>query len=118
MLSLQTYSQLHNMSMYISYLEFEELRHLLFETDEVRSSIGKSKMWSEICSILPQRSIRSCYRFLKRQLDPSNYQGSWSEKEEEILLMLIDKYGRKWKMIAKELNRSAENIKDKYKQLG
>jgi hypothetical protein len=47
-----------------------------------------------------------------------NHKGAWTEEEVEQLLALVDKYGRKWKMISKELGRTSDNVYDKYRSLG
>ena len=44
--------------------------------------------------------------------------GRWSEEEEEQLKQMIKKYGKKWTMISKQLKRTPENIRDKYREMG
>lgn len=68
--------------------------------------------------MLPDRSPESCYKYIKRQFNTQNYQGVWSQEDVDKLLALVDKYGRKWKLIAKELNRTSDNVYDKYRSLG
>jgi hypothetical protein len=34
------------------------------------------------------------------------------------LLALVDKNGRKWKLIGRELGRTSDNVYDKYRSLG
>ena len=51
-------------------------------------------------------------------MNPYNYKGKWSLKDEKILLNLVKEYGKKWEKIGKELERTATNCKDKYKNLG
>ena len=36
-------------------------------------------MWTKICSVLPNRSITSCFKFIKRKYNPQNHQGKWSK---------------------------------------
>ena len=38
--------------------------------------------WSEICSCLPERSVDSCYKLMKRKFNPDNYKGKWTKEEE------------------------------------
>jgi hypothetical protein len=62
---------------------------------------GRSeKMWTIICSVLPRRSIHSCFRFIKRRFNKNNYKGEWSKEEAEELLQWFDKLGPRWKQIS------------------
>lgn len=74
--------------------------------------------WTKVCSVLPDRTLSSSYKLLKRQLSTKNKGGDWTEDEVIQLEELVKKYGRKWSMIAKEMHRTAENIRDKYRMIG
>lgn len=74
--------------------------------------------WTKVCSILPDRTLVSSYKFLKRELDTKNKGGEWTEDETNQLIELVEKVGRKWSLIAKEMHRSAENVRDKYRLIG
>jgi hypothetical protein len=63
--------------------------------------------------VLPRRSIQSCFRFVKRRFNRNNYKGEWTVEEAEELRVLYDKLGPKWKAIAEQLHRTAENVRDK-----
>ena len=76
------------------------------------------KIWPKIGECLPNRTIQSIHNFCHRKFHPYNYKGKWSLKDEKILLNLVKEYGKKWEKIGKELERSATNCKDKYKNLG
>ena len=58
-------------------------------------------MWTTICSVLPRRSINSCFKFLKRSLDPKNHQGHWTPEEVDELKSLVEEHSRKWTKISK-----------------
>ena len=53
-----------------------------------------------------------------RQYNDLNHQGPWSQEDVDQLLALVDKIGRKWKMIGKEMGRTSDNVYDKYRSLG
>lgn len=37
---------------------------------------GRSeRLWTTICSVLPRRSLQSCFRFIKRRFNRNNYKG-------------------------------------------
>lgn len=83
--------------------------------------------WCTIAESLPNRSVQSIHNFCRRRFNPNNYSGKWPKEEVEALMDLVEKMGSSWKQIARTLNdqfnpdsrmRTAENVKDKYKQVG
>ncbi|CAD8176441.1 unnamed protein product [Paramecium octaurelia] len=76
------------------------------------------KAWLQIAKVLPERSVDSVYKFIKARFNPDNYQGHWTKEEEQHLLQLINQFGRNYTQISKILNRTPQNIRDKYRQLG
>lgn len=85
------------------------------------------KGWCKIAECLPNRSVQSIHNFCRRRFNPENYSGKWTPQEVTALKGLVQTLGHQWKMIAKALNdqffaetrsRTAENVKDKYKQIG
>jgi hypothetical protein len=77
-----------------------------------------SSVWTKIAECLPSRSVQSIHNFCHRKLNPYNYKGDWSDEEVEKLIQLHKEHGTKWELIGKELERTATNIKDKFKQIG
>lgn len=55
--------------------------------------------------------------FCRRRFNPLNYSHRWSKQEEERLSKLVSKHGHKWTLIAKELNRTLHNVRDKWRVL-
>ncbi|CAD8074894.1 unnamed protein product [Paramecium primaurelia] len=76
------------------------------------------KAWLQIAKVLPERSVDSVYKFIKARFNPDNYQGHWTKEEEQHLLQLINQFGRNYTQISKIINRTPQNIRDKYRQLG
>lgn len=76
------------------------------------------KAWVEIAQVLPDRKVQSCMAVCRRKFNPNNYKGKWSQEEEDYLLEFVESKGRHWEEIAKELGRTALNVRDKYKELG
>lgn len=88
--------------------------------------------WCKIAESLQSRSVQSCHNFCRRKFNPNNYNGKWSEEEEQKLSELVKDLGHSWKSIALSLNseferdedqelrfgRTPENVKDKWKQMG
>jgi len=80
--------------------------------------------WPVIAESLQHRSVQSCHNLCRRKFNPSNYQGSWSKEEEEILQGLVGIHGKSWNIVSKKLvemggrERTAGNCKDKFKQMG
>lgn len=82
------------------------------------------KAWCVIAECLPNRSVQSIHNFCRRRFNVDNYQGKWDEDEQDALVSLTRTLGNQWKLIAQSLNqkfrkqRTSENVKDKYKQIG
>jgi hypothetical protein len=85
--------------------------------------------WCKIAESLPNRSVQSCHNFCRRKFNPNNYNGKWTEEEEQLLLDCVRDMGYSWKDIARIINnrfegeedlehrfgRTPENVKDKWK---
>lgn len=76
------------------------------------------RFWTKVCSALENRTLMSSYKYLKRELHQHNRRGEWSQDEVEQLEALVQKHGRKWSFIAREMRRTAENVRDKFRELG
>lgn len=87
-------------------------------SDGSNSVLKKEKFFKLLSNVLPTRSQESCYKYILRQFHTMNHKGDWTEEEVDQLLALIDKFGKKWKMIGKEMNRTSDNVYDKYRSLG
>ncbi|CAD8177952.1 unnamed protein product [Paramecium octaurelia] len=81
-------------------------------------TLGHSKIWLEITKFIPTRTVDSVYKLIRRSLDSKNRHGYWNKEEEAELLKCIQQYGRKWREISKHLNRTPDNIRNKYIQIG
>lgn len=88
----------------------ERMSELIASEDSVERS---ARMWTIICSVLPQRSLTSCFRFIKRRFNRNNNKGEWTPEETEQLRQLYDQLGPKWKKISEQLHRTSENVRDK-----
>lgn len=60
----------------------------------------------------------ACQKAAKRKFSSFNYKGKWTEEEEVTLLELAKVLDRSWTKIAEELNRTPENCRDKFRELG
>ena len=76
------------------------------------------KAWVEIAQVLPDRKVQSCMAVCRRKFNPNNYKGKWTQEEEDFLLEFVEQKGRHWEEIARELGRTALNVRDKFKELG
>lgn len=77
-----------------------------------------SNIWTKLANFFPNRSVQSVHNICKRYFNPFNYKGPWTLKEERILIEFVNKNGHKWKELGELLQRTALNIKDKWKQMG
>ena len=73
-------------------------------------------IWQDIASYLPDRSQSSVYRRAMRIINPFKT-GPWDREEIQALHVLVAQHGSKWTRIQAELNRSAESIADKWREI-
>ena len=73
-------------------------------------------IWQDIASYLPDRSQSSVYRRAMRIINPFKT-GPWDREEIQALHVLVMQHGSKWTRIQAELNRSAESIADKWREI-
>jgi len=72
------------------------------------------KSWKKIAEQLGGgKTGAQCAQHWKRVLSPQIRKGSWDDKEEELLLSLVDRYGQSWKNIAGEI-KSRTDIQCRY----
>jgi len=74
--------------------------------------------WTIIASCLPERSIQSCHNLCRRKFNIKNYKGDWTLADEQTLVDFVTKYGHRWEELGDLLDRTANNVKDKWKQMG
>ncbi|AAK39690.1 putative myb like DNA-binding protein (nucleomorph) [Guillardia theta] len=83
------------------------------------STYSKNKLpknfWSRVASYIPFRSVESVYDHTRRRLSIVNYKGRWTENDLLKLKILIEKYGKQWKIIGKNLNRLPSACYDKWR---
>ena len=99
---------------YDNQLSSEQLLNIITEKQQKNAK----QVWTKIAECLPLRTVQSVHNFCHRTFHPNNYKGHWSSHEEKELLHLVKEHGKKWDLISKLLERTATNVKDKYKQLG
>ena len=99
---------------YENQLTTEQLLTIITEKQQKNDK----QVWTKIAECLPLRTVQSVHNFCHRTFHPNNYKGHWSSHEEKELLHLVKEHGKKWDLISKLLERTATNVKDKYKQLG
>ena len=75
-------------------------------------------VWTKLAKYFPNRSVQSVHNACKRNFNPYNYKGEWTVKEEKILIDYVQANGNKWKELGELLQRTALNVKDKWKQMG
>jgi len=63
------------------------------------------------------RPLFAVYRKVKRMYDVKNYKGKYSEEELQKLNELLQIHGRDWGVIAQQLGRSSDSVKDRCRLL-
>jgi hypothetical protein len=77
------------------------------------------KDWRIISTYLENRTSKNCRDHYFNYLDPKIINKPFNLEEEDLLIELVAKYGKKWNTIASQMNnRSAGSVKNKwYKNL-
>ena len=71
--------------------------------------------WVEIAKFIPGRSPRQCRERWINYLSPSLNQEQWSKEEDNLLLELVKKNGKKWSLLTEYFpSRSYSNIKNRW----
>lgn len=74
--------------------------------------------WHEVAEEFPGRNPRQCRERWALYLSPEVCNAPWSQEDEIKLLNCYEQIGAKWTVIAKIFpNRTANNVKNKLKQL-
>jgi transposase-like protein len=67
---------------------------------------------------IANRSVYACQKAAKRKFSSNNYKGKWTEEEEIVLVEMVKEHGQTWSIISKELERTPENCRDKFREIG
>ncbi|PVU91123.1 hypothetical protein BB559_004278 [Furculomyces boomerangus] len=76
-----------------------------------------SGVWRQICSAIPNRPVQAMYHHIKRALNPKNYQGNWTEEQDEQLLFWVERLGSRWEIIGRRMNRTGTNCRDRWRNI-
>lgn len=60
----------------------------------------------------------ACQKATRRKFNPNNYRGKWTKQDELTLVEMVKLHGQKWTVVAQELNRTPENCRDKFREIG
>ena len=99
-------------------MTLEEFKKIFFDDMGTNNSTNNSKRLNNFFVDCSQhfggRPVVAVYQFLKRLYHPGNHRGAWNTEDDEALLREYQKYGPKWALIGKELNRLGTNCRDRY----
>eukprot|EP00833_Pecoramyces_ruminatium_P017303 jgi/Orpsp1_1/1191335/evm.model.d7180000085013.1 len=70
--------------------------------------------WKYVSQALPNRSTESSYRCVTRMFHPDNFNGKFTEKDDETIMKLYTIYGPSWKKIGEMIGRMGTAVKDRY----
>jgi len=80
----------------------------------ITSSLSKITNWKEISQQFENRTPVQCSSRYKR-IRPGIQRGSWSSKEDQLLINFVEQYGKNWGKISQYMkNRNCKQIRDRY----
>ena len=74
----------------------------------------KGKKWKEVASYFHNKTPLQCFSRYKR-IKPGINKGTWKKDEDNLIISLIEKYGKSWSKISKIIQtRNGKQIRDRY----
>ncbi len=74
----------------------------------------KGKKWKEVASFFHNKTPLQCFSRYKR-IKPGINKGTWKKDEDNLIISLIEKYGKSWSKISKIIQtRNGKQIRDRY----
>lgn len=78
-------------------------------------NLHQEKNWKKIAEYFPTRTHIQCVQQWKHVVNPRIGRGSWTSKEDAKLIQLVNKYGKKWSLIAEYLpRREGKRCRERY----
>ncbi|OKL60765.1 hypothetical protein UA08_04276 [Talaromyces atroroseus] len=75
-----------------------------------------NEFWKAICELIPDRDRRSTTRFMRRHFQSGEKKPhQWAAEDDDELERLHQKYGTKWAQIAKEMQRTHDDVVQRWK---
>jgi myb proto-oncogene protein len=71
--------------------------------------------WKAISSAFPSRSAAEVEQRWRQRIDPTTKKSSWTKEEDQVLVLMHQKFGGKWKLISNYLpGRLPSSIKNRF----
>ena len=97
----------------ISECQFNEKLHENAHNDKARQAI-----WNELAQELPGRDRKSIQRFCRRKKPITGIITTpFTEEDDKQLMSLIARYGTVWVKIGQEMDRTADTLRDRYRNV-
>ncbi|KAH8692978.1 hypothetical protein BGW36DRAFT_430718 [Talaromyces proteolyticus] len=74
-----------------------------------------NEFWKGVWAIIPDRDRRSVLRFMRRHFQVGDGNRPWTNSEDNRLVRLHDKHGPKWSVISKEMERTQDDVVQRWK---
>ena len=72
-------------------------------------------MWAEMYELLPHRKKLSIQRACRRRFHNFEVRGHWTKEDDEALARAVDEKGKTWAAVAQIMNRSYEDVRDRWR---
>lgn len=71
-----------------------------------------TEFWKSVTSNLEHRPNRAVRIFVRREFQPNNFEGAWSDEEQKKLEKAVGAHGQNWSAVSKVVgNRSSEDCR-------
>ena len=95
----------------------KQYKYWTLDDDEKLSKIAKDSNydWKKVSESFPSRTSAEVEQRWRQRIDPTTKKSSWTKEEDQILLMMHQKFGGKWKLISQYLpGRLPSSIKNRF----
>lgn len=73
------------------------------------------KKWTQIAGMMNERNENQCLHRYRRLLKTENGEKIWSEEEDQMVLGLIKRFGKNWKLISEVMKtKNGKQIRERY----
>ncbi|KAK4140449.1 uncharacterized protein C8A04DRAFT_39904 [Dichotomopilus funicola] len=93
----------------------EELNRMIHLNPQTSSDTIVRRFWSTIQDACPSRPRRKLISWTRQRFHNWAGRGTWTPEQDEELVELVEKHGKKWSYIAGLINRYQKDVRDRWR---